>query len=247
MKVYHLAYDVSAQSLDVHFGPRCNLKCRACYVPYNWLDFGLVDDPVGSLGMQKQLKPPAGFIDLEQILGRIENLKVKSAVFVGTEPSLDPEMPRLACELKTRFNSYNILLTNGYHMADMTSIDEVIFSIKAIDNEKHIAYTGRSNKRILENFHTIYLAGIKIQAETVLIPGLVDAAEIEEIARFIAGIDENIPLRIDAFFPVPGCMWPAASRKQVEEAARRAENYLKKINCLTLDMQRIGDKAVRIY
>ena len=74
-----------------------------------------------------------------------------------------------------------------------------------------------------------------------------DAAEIENIARFIAGVDRRIPLRIDAFFPVPDCIWPAASRKQVEEAAGKAEVYLEKIHCLTLDMQRIGDKAVRIY
>ena len=247
MKVYHLAYDASAQSLNIHFGTRCNLKCRACYVPYNWLDFGLVDDPVGSLEPEKELKPPAGFIGLKQILEKIEPLSIRSAVFVGTEPSLDPEMPRLAYELKTRFGSYNILLTNGFKLADMKSIDEVIFSIKAVDPEKHIAYTGRSNHNILENFHTIYSTGIKIQAETVLIPGLVDAAEIEEIARFIAGIDKSIPLRIDAFFPVPGCTLPAATRDQVEEAARKAEKHLNKIHCLTLDMQRIGDKAVQIY
>ena len=81
----------------------------------------------------------------------------------------------------------------------------------------------------------------------MLIPGLIEASEIGKVAEFIAGISLDITLRIDAFFPVPGCPWRAATREEVEEAARLAGRYLKKVSILTLDMKRTGGKPVRIF
>ena len=40
-------------------------------------------------------------------------------------------------------------------LADMSDIDEVIFSIKAISPDLHRAYTGKDNAAILENFRKL--------------------------------------------------------------------------------------------
>ena len=81
----------------------------------------------------------------------------------------------------------------------------------------------------------------------MLIPGLIEATEIEKIAEFISTIDRSITLRIDAYFPAGDNPWPAASAAEVEAAAVLARKHLNKISCLTLDMKRTGEKPLRLF
>lgn len=247
MNVYHLAYDQTAASVDIHFWTKCSFSCRSCYVPYNYLDFGICDDPLSGLNGPAAEMPDRPFLSLDEVLKLLSPYKIKSSVFVGTEPSLDVEMPNLAQKLHALHNTYNILLTNGYFLPDISDIDEMILSIKAYTPEIHQFYTGRDNNNVLDNFKTVYQRGKKLQAETVLIPGLIEEDEIVKIASFVSSIDTNIPLRIDAYFPVGDNPWPAAEAAQVQNAAKMARNYLKTVNCLTIDMKRIGEKPVRLY
>lgn len=247
MKVYHLAYDKSAASVNIHFWTKCSFNCHSCYVPYNHLDFGLFDDPLSIMYGDKIKKPDQQFLSVIHVMELLQPHVIKSAVFMGTEPSLDTEMPKLAKLLHIEHGSYNILLTNGYYLPDISHINEIIISIKAMTPSIHQNYTGKSNQLVLDNFKSIYASGTKVQVETVFIPGLIDEVEIENIANFIAKTDENIPLRIDAYFPVGNSEWPAAENIQVQKAAENARRYLKNVNCLTLDMKRIGEKSVRLY
>jgi pyruvate formate lyase activating enzyme len=246
MKVYHLVYEPSYKSVDIHFWTKCNLQCRACYTRFETLDFGLFDDPITHIAGKSTAEPPAKFLSLREVVDKLKGLSIERAIFIGTEPALDPEMPALAAALHREFRSFNIMLTNGLKLADMSDIDEVIFSIKAISPGLHRAYTGRDNGRILKNFVKLYESGKKMQAETVLVPGLIEAGEIEKVAEFIGRISRDLTLRIDAYFPVPGCPWRAATRQEVEAAAKLAERYVNKVSILTLDMKRTGDKPVRI-
>ncbi len=246
MKIYHIVYEPSCQSADIHFWTECNLKCRACYTRYETLDFGLYDDPIAGIAAKAAEAPPQRFLSLDEVKNKLEGLAIERAIFMGTEPALDPDMPQLAAWLHQKFNCYNIMLTNGLKLADMKDVDEAIFSLKAITPEAHRAYTGRDNQRILDNFTAMHRVGMRMQAETVLIPGLIEAAEIEKVAAFVAGVSPDIPLRIDAYFPVPGCPWRAATPAEVNEAAELAGRHVKKVAVLTLDMKRTGDKPLRI-
>lgn len=246
MQVYHIVYEEAYRSADIHFWTECNLKCRACYTRFETLDFGLYDDPIARIADKAPETPPQHFLSCSEVVAKLEGLPLERAIFIGTEPALDPEMPNLAMALHREFGCYNIMLTNGAHLADLTDIDEVIFSIKAISPGCHQAYTGRDNARILDNFTQLARRKIKMQAETVLIPGIIEANEVERVAMFVAGVDPAITLRIDAYFPVPGCPWRAASREEVEEAAELARRHVQKVSVLTLDMKRSGDKPVRL-
>ena len=241
-----MVYEPTCKSIDVHFWTECNLKCRACYTHFETLDFGLYDDPVARVANRDRQSPPEHFLSLDDVMRRLKGFFIERAIFIGTEPALDPEMPTLAASLHSEFNSYNVLLTNGAKLAEMNDIDEVIFSIKAISPELHRAYTGRDNRQILKNFALLHERGLKVQAETVLVPGLIEADEVSRVAEFVSGINPGIPLRIDAYFPVSGCPWQAASREEVEKAAALSSRYLKKISILTLDMKRTGEKPIRI-
>ncbi|MEW6162154.1 MAG: radical SAM protein [Nitrospirota bacterium] len=81
------------------------------------------------------------------------------------------------------------------------------FDLKAWDENLHIALTGTTNKRTLENFSRV---GEKIKvrpipplliASTLLVPGYIDEKEIRGIAKFIASIDPDIPYSLLAFYP----------------------------------------------
>jgi pyruvate formate lyase activating enzyme len=81
------------------------------------------------------------------------------------------------------------------------------FDLKAWDDNLHMALTGNTNKRTLENFSRV---GKKIGlraipplliANTLLVPGYIDETEIKNIARFIASIDSDIPYSMLAFYP----------------------------------------------
>ncbi len=246
MKVYHVVYEPTSHSVDIHFWTKCTLSCRACYTRYETLDFGLFDDPIAHIACKKSAEPPAKFLSLDGVMALLAGREVKSAILLGTEAALDPEMPALAKALHERFHSYNILLTNGLKLADMADIDEVIFSIKAVTPAVHKAYTGKDNVAILRNFEALARSGKKMQAETVLIPGLIEADEVEKVAKFIAAINPKLTLRVDAYFPTPGNPWRAAAA-EVEQAAALARKHLAKVSVLTLDMKRTGDKPIRLF
>jgi pyruvate formate lyase activating enzyme len=83
----------------------------------------------------------------------------------------------------------------------------VKFDLKAFDENLHQALTGGSNRRTLENFTR---AASRVDerpsrpllvASTLLVPGYVDAQEVERIARFIADLNPAIPYALLAFHP----------------------------------------------
>ncbi|HEY64854.1 MAG TPA: radical SAM protein [Caldilineae bacterium] len=83
----------------------------------------------------------------------------------------------------------------------------VKFDLKAFDDRLHYALTGASNSQTLENFARAasrfgeHPSPPLVVASTLLVPGYVDADEVSRIARFIAGINPDIPYALLAFAP----------------------------------------------
>ena len=67
-----------------------------------------------------------------------------------------------------------------------------------------------------------------LSASTLLVPGYIDNEEVENIAKFMSEIDQNIPYTLLAFYP---CYvmndLPTTSRKQALECQKAAEKHLK--------------------
>jgi pyruvate formate lyase activating enzyme len=81
------------------------------------------------------------------------------------------------------------------------------FDLKAWDENLHMALTGISNKRTLDNFSRV-ARRIKerpmphlLVGSTLLVPGYIDENEVRSIAGFIASIDRNIPYSLLAYYP----------------------------------------------
>lgn len=101
--------------------------------------------------------------------------------------------------------------------------------LKAYNEDLHIALTGVTNSRTLENFQRLaeYIPQRPdppfLLASTLLVPGYVGEEEVTQIAAFIASLDPTIPYSLLAFYPAyfMGDL-PTTSWKQAQECLRAA-------------------------
>jgi len=136
--------------------------------------------------------------------------------------------------------------TNGYmnpKLAEKAAVyalesgGNIKFDLKAYSEELAIALTGASNKPSFENFRLIgekYYSKREelpvLAASTLLVPGYVDAEEVEKIARFISQINSNIPYTLLAFYPCHLMKdLPTTSKKQAVECQKAAKKHLTNI------------------
>ncbi|MCX7682954.1 MAG: radical SAM protein [Anaerolineae bacterium] len=105
----------------------------------------------------------------------------------------------------------------------------VKYDLKAWDETLHRVLTGVSNAQTLENFARAAArfeerpSPPPLVASTLLVPGYVDADEVDRIARFIAGLNPDIPYVLLGFAPqfiFPDL--PTTSLRHAEEAEARA-------------------------
>ena len=111
----------------------------------------------------------------------------------GGEPTLYIDYAsRLACKIKEHGVSVTIE-TSGYFNYEtfksrmLPSLSLILYDIKLMDSEEHLAYTGRENQLILENFRRLAEdSPIPIIPRTPLIPGITARTEnLRAIAEFI--------------------------------------------------------------
>ncbi|MCC7565686.1 MAG: radical SAM protein [Methanomicrobiaceae archaeon] len=116
----------------------------------------------------------------------------------------------------------------------MASGGVVKFDLKAFDPCLHRALCGVDNVRVLENFARVAaLAGERdvLTATTLLVPGYVDAVEVEAIARFIAGCSPDIPYSLLAFHPDFALSdLPPTPMRQALDCLRAARRHLDRVH-----------------
>jgi pyruvate formate lyase activating enzyme len=163
--------------------------------------------------------------------------------FFGGDPTCQLPHALAASRLARRQNRQKILRicweTNGSMSTEL--LDEMMdisiesggcikFDLKAMDANIHYALCGVDNKETFENFSA---AARRIPerpqppplvASTLLVPGYIDAQEVEAIASFIANIDPSIPYALLAFhgdFLMTDL--PTTSWKQAKECFKAAK------------------------
>ncbi|MEM2153415.1 MAG: radical SAM protein [Nitrososphaeria archaeon] len=111
------------------------------------------------------------------------------------------------------------------------------FDIKAWNPILHNILCGVSNEPTLENFKQIFQKYYHLRPEvplltasTLLVPGYVDAFEIEQISKFLADLDPNIPYTLLAFYPQYMLYdLPTTRSKHAHECYERAKRYLRNV------------------
>ncbi|MHB1394899.1 MAG: glycyl-radical enzyme activating protein [Clostridia bacterium] len=119
--------------------------------------------------------------------------------FSGGEPLSQPEfLLELLRQCKKR-EYHTAVDTSGYGSPESIEAisgmtDLFLYDLKLMDDDKHIKYTGVSNKLILENLKTISQLGNKIFIRIPLIPGINDDESnikaTAEVVQSIPGIEQ---------------------------------------------------------
>ncbi len=173
----------------------CNFRCRGC--------FSFARAPIGKLMSPEQVIA----LVKNAVRDRYGERRLEEAVITGGEPTLDREYLEALLAQLNEIVPEIVLDTHGYFLDPAylqalieVGLTEVVFDLKAFDEQLHTWYTGYSNRTILENIRTAY-GRVKLVVNTVYIPGIVDDREIERIAGFLAALetDEPIDFRINRF------------------------------------------------
>jgi molybdopterin converting factor small subunit len=133
-------------------------------------------------------------------------------MITGGEPTLDKEyLLSLVMGLKAKGFKKIVLMTNGYALGEDESyvteleeagLTEAHVDVKAFSEDVHKWYTGKSSKPVLRAIERLDASGIKLVVQTVYMPGIVEAQEIEKIAQFLASVNRDIRYRINPFAPI---------------------------------------------
>ena len=177
----------------------CNFHCKGCFRPAR--------DEGGTP------------LTAEETLERMERAclnyygKVPSeAMITGGEPTLDRDyLLSLVKGLKEKGFEKIVLMTNGYELGvdedyvnelEEAGLTEAHVDLKAFSEDVHRWYTGKSNEPVLRAIEKLNASGIELLVQTIYMPGIVDDAEIEKIAKFFASLNKNIKYRINPFVPI---------------------------------------------
>ncbi|NQU15903.1 MAG: radical SAM protein [Desulfobacteraceae bacterium] len=170
-------------------------------------------------------------------LVRAVNKRTACICYFGGDPS--PQLPYLlhASRMVRERNEGRILRicweTNGAmskrlieDVADSALVSGgcIKFDLKAWNETLHMALTGVTNRRTLENFARLAKRIPSrpepplLIASTLMVPGYIDAIEVGRIAEFIESVNPEIPYSLLAFHPEYKMTdLPATSQKQAQE------------------------------
>jgi pyruvate-formate lyase-activating enzyme len=131
------------------------------------------------------------------------------AAFTGGDLTCCPEFYAQCAELiKARTRLWVLIETNGYGLTPRnldllksSGVDAFWLDIKAWNDETHRWLTGGTNARILKLPAEIIRRGFVLEVLSLYIPEVVEAEQLEKIARHLAAVDTALPFTILAFFP----------------------------------------------
>jgi len=203
----------------------CNFHCRGCFRPAR--------DGGGTL-----LTADETLERMEQACLNYYGKVPAEAMITGGEPTLDKVyLLSLIKGLKEKGFEKIVLMTNGYALGEdenyVTELEEAGLTeahvdLKAFSEDVHKSYTGKSNKPVLRAIGKLNASRIELLVQTVYMPGIVDDAEIEQIAKFLASVNKDIKYRINPFVPI--FAYEQVTRRptleEIERAYEIASKYL---------------------
>jgi len=219
MAIYKITYSEKFKRASLYnYG--CNFSCA-------WCSYKL-----------KSHGKPDRFLSMDQIKDVLSQLDLERVHFVGGEPALYPGLAEIAEFAHSELGAYTKIGHSNGSCMPPENIDAWSVSIRTVSNDLHQKYTGGTSVLpVLQNFKDAYSKGINMDASSILIPGLFGQDEIEKVARFIAGIDPDIPYHIVGYVPVPNSPWRKPTYDEVKESERTAKKYLNNVtsSCLTVE------------
>jgi len=174
----------------------CNFKCSFCQ---NWEISQAPRRGGGGLRGQQ--------FSAEEIVREALAQDCRSISYTYTEPTIFFEYAYDTARLAKEAGLANNFVTNGYMTEEALGairpyLDAANVDLKAFKDETYKRVCGARLEPVLASIRRMRDLGIWVEVTTLVVPGLNDGAEeLTGIARFIAGVDPDIPWHISRFHP----------------------------------------------
>jgi pyruvate formate lyase activating enzyme len=206
----------------------CNFRCRWCQ---NW--------EISQMSRGQQL-PLGQASEPEQIVTAARRSGCQSIAYTYTEPTIFWEYAYDTACLAHDAGLANVFVTNGYMTEELLEtfhpyLDAANVDLKSFRDETYKKYLSARLEPVLDTLKTLKRLGVWLEVTTLLIPGINDdAAELEDLAKFVAGeLGVDTPWHVSRFFPdyqmmnVPPTSMPMLRRgQQIGRAAGLRFVYL---------------------
>ncbi len=172
----------------------CNLRCDFCQ---NWQLAHQVSH--GEYFSPKQM--------LELACRYMDEWASIGLAYTYSEPSMWYEFIRDTAPLIEEKGMKNVLVSNGFlnkkpFREILQHVHALNIDVKAFSEKFYKENTGGFLKPVLDNCIIAKEEGRHLEITTLIIPGLNDSQkEIENLSKWLAAIDKNIPLHFSRYFP----------------------------------------------
>ncbi len=144
---------------------------------------------------------------VKEIITLAKEYNCKSIAYTYNEPVVFLEYV-LDCAKEAHKNDLkNVYISNGFETPETIEllqgkIDAMNIDLKSFRNSFYKSICGGKLEPVLKTIRDVYKKGFWLEITTLIIPGYNDTEEeLKDIAKFIAGIDKEIPWHISRFFP----------------------------------------------
>lgn len=174
----------------------CNFQCDFCQ---NW-QISQVSE-AEKLGVRSRKTAP------EEVVREALRSGSRSISYTYTEPTVFFEFAYDVARQAKEKGLANVFVTNGYmtgEMLDLTApfLDAANVDLKSFRDDFYRRVCKGKLDPVLRSIEKMKQLGVWVEVTTLIVPGLNDAAEeTEGIARFIAGVNREIPWHISRFHP----------------------------------------------
>lgn len=201
----------------------CNLKCSFCqnYTIAQIEEFKGRSDSVNAEEL------------VEMILGRKDSIGI---AFTYNEPSIWYEYVYVVSKLLKESDPKKdvVLITNGFINEEplrklLPYVDAMNIDLKGFNNRYYNEICGGRLEPVLKTIE-IAAKSTHIEITTLLVTGENDnLEEVENVAKFLASVDKNIPLHLTRYFPTYKMDNPPTDLNFMHEAKKLAEKYLNRV------------------
>ncbi|PAB56923.1 AmmeMemoRadiSam system radical SAM enzyme [Anaeromicrobium sediminis] len=181
-----------------------------------------------------QERPKSEFVEPKKLADTTANLDNNTGIaFTYNEPTIWYEyVYDVAKDLKENYEDIKVVLvTDGYITKEaleklMPYVDAMNIDLKGFSEEYYKKICRGSLKPVMETIE--YAAKhCHVEITTLLVSSLNDSLEeVEEISKFLAQINKNIPLHLSRYFPTYKMNLPATEINTILEAQKRAQEHL---------------------
>jgi len=172
----------------------CNFRCLHCQNA----DISQLPRETGQI--------PGEFASPKSIVANANALGCQSIAYTYSEPTIFFEYAFDVAELARRAGLKNVFVSNGYTGEEAAQkiipiLDGINIDLKG-DDQFYRKVCGAKLEPVLHNIDLFWKKGVWVEVTTLLIPGYNDSeAVLKDIAEFLAGISQDMPWHVSAFYP----------------------------------------------